>query len=405
VSPEGRAVVAWWRHDAAFAPTADVVQIRRRATFTAPFVGPVTLSRRARNFAPQPVASAAAGGAALVGWADQSPVDSPTPAVYLRVLPKSAPAVPLTTLTEGPDARLTSLRVGLGPTGAAVAVWVRDPFPASTSGPTDAVVRIAVRLAVAGVWSSAGDLSAPGARDPALALAPDGSALVAWVRAGVVEVSRIGPDGVVAGAPVALSAGSPSRLPAVAVNAAGDAVVTWYQNDALVVSERTGGGAFGAPRSLSAGGGFPDVTNLGAPSLGLAADGRTVVAWRQRFAGLFRVVVDIRPAGLDWIPPIIVSPVAARNAGRPSLSVDAAGHAVVAWSQPAGISLSTIRARALARAASAFGALEAVSTAKGRGTAPSVALDVKGRSVLAWREDPVGGPGRFFRAAVRFSPG
>jgi len=70
-----------------------------------------------------------------------------------------------------------------------------------------------------------------------------------------------------------------------------------------------------------------------------------------------------------------------------------------------GTSLSAIRARALPKSGTTFGALESVSTKAGRGTAPSVGLDAKGRSVLAWREDPIGGSGRFFRAAVRFSPG
>ncbi len=394
VSPEGRAIVAWWQRDAALAPTRDVVQIRRRASFTAPFIGPVTLSRRASNFEARTDAAAAGGGLALVAWTEDAR------SVALRVLPRTGPAPPATVLAEGDVVAIDPLEVGIGATGAAVAAWTRVSVPA---GP---VIRLAVRSAATGAWSGAGDLSGPGARHPAVAVAPDGSALVAWDRGGRIELSAIGADGVVTGAPTTLSvAGSDARLPAVAVNAAGDAVVAWYQDGAVTVSERAAGGAFGAPRAVSAPGGFPEIANLGAPSVGLAADGRAVAAWRQRLAGHFRVAAAIRPAGLGWDPPALLSPAASRNAGRPALAVDAAGHAVVAWSQPAGVSQSSIRARTLARIPSAFGALEAVSTAKGRGTAPSAGLDAKGRAVLAWREDPVGGPGRFFRAAVRFSPG
>jgi hypothetical protein len=137
----------------------------------------------------------------------------------------------------------------------------------------------------------------------------------------------------------------------------------------------------------------------------VAADGRAVAAWRRLTDGRFRVEAVVRPAGGAWGVTELLSPPSPRSAGRPSLGADAAGHAIVAWSQPVGGSRSAIRARVLTREATGFGALESVSTASGRGTAPSVALDGTGRAVLAWREDPARGGGRFFRAAIRFPPG
>ena len=398
VSPEGLAVVAWWRRDAAPAPGRDVVQVRLRATRNAPFVGPTTLSRLADDIAARPGAAAAAGRIGLVGWTER------THAVALRVLPRTGSAVPVARLAEGAAVRLTDLDLGVAPSGAAVAVWARDPFPVNGGSGGDRTVRIAVR-APGGAWSAAGDLSPAGGAHPQVAVAPDGSGVVAWERDGALEVSLVTPQGAVTPPAVLSAPGTAARLPGVAVNAAGDAVVAWYQDDEVLTAERTAGGAFGAPRAVSPAGGLPDATNLGAPSVGLAADGRTVAAWRRRAGGHLRIEAAIRPAGRGWDPPVLLSPTASRNAGRPSLGMDAAGHAVVAWSQPSGISLSAIRARTLARTAPAFGALEAVSAPRGRGTAPSVALDGGGRSVLAWREDPLGGRGRLFRAAVRLSPG
>jgi hypothetical protein len=397
VAPNGRAIIAWWRRDATLAPARDVVQISRRARFAAPFLGPVTLSAQADNFAAQPDAAAVSGGPALVGWTQA------TNAVALKVLPPTGAAVPLTTLTEGAQVDLVGVDVGLAPAGGAVAVWTRDPLPAGPAG-GDATVRVSTRSPLTGAWSAPADLSAPGGGHPAVAVAPDGSSVVAWERAGAIEAAvrtATGPFG----APITLSTpDAGARLPAVAVDSGGDAVVAWLQ-DAVMVAERTASGPFGAPRAISATGGMPDVPNLGAPVLAMSTGGRAIAAWRRQDGGHLRVEAAVRPAGLDWRAPAALSPAATRNAGRPALGIGARGHAVVAWSQPVGTSLSAIRARPLTRAGTRFGALESVSAKSGRGTAPSVGLDSRGRSVLAWREDPAGGPGRFFRAVVRLSPG
>lgn len=397
VAPDGRSVIAWWRRDAALAPTRDVVQMRTRASFTAAFIGPVTLSRRAINFLPQPD-TAATGGLALVGWTE------PTRAVALRVLPGSGPAVPLTTLDEGRQYDLDDLDVGIAPSGAAVAVWTRDPLPHDLTGALR-TVRISVRSRQTGAWSAPADISDPGADHPAVAVAPDGSSIVVWERGGAIEASTGDPAGAFTGPLILSAAGARARFPAVAVNAAGDAVVAWPQ-DAVMVAERRAGGPFTAPRAISAAGGLPAVSNLDPPDVAVADGGRAIATWRRSIGGHFRTEAAVRPAAdVNWGTAAILSPAARRNVGRPSLGSDAAGHAVVAWSQPLGRSLSAIRARALPKSGTTFGALESVSAAAGRGTAPSVGLDAKGRAVLAWRESPVGRSGHFFRAAIRFSPG
>ena len=214
VSPEGRAVIAWWRRDAALAPARDVVQMRRRATFTAPFIGPVTLSRRAANAGALTDAAAAGGGLALAGWTEGGR------SVALRVLPRTGPPPAATVIAEGGLVAIDPLDLGIAATGAAVAAWTR----VTSAG--DSTVRLAVRSAATGSWSGAGDLSGPGGRHAAVALAPGGPAVVAWDRAGRVEVSSIGADGVVAGAPATLTAAAAgARPPAAAADAAGAAVV------------------------------------------------------------------------------------------------------------------------------------------------------------------------------------
>ena len=288
----------------------------------------------------------------------------------------------------------------MAPTGAAVAVWTRDPFPVAIEG-GDQRVRVAMRSGATGDWSAPADLSAPGASRPAVAMASDGSALVVWERGGTIESAEIGPGGGL-GAPAAVpGAGAGARRPAVALNGAGDAVVAWYEAGVLAAG-RPHGGAFGPPQALSAAGGLPTLQNLKAPALALAGGGRAVAAWRRATAGHFRVEASVGSVAGPWRPPAVLSPASNRNAGQPTLTLNGAGAAIVGWSQPLGTSLSAIRARILATPGAApFGPVEAISTAAGRGTAPSVGIDSAGRAVVAWREDPVGGSGRFFRGAIR----
>jgi hypothetical protein len=351
----------------------------------------VAASRRRSNPGVQPDAAAAAGGLRIVGWTEEGR------AVGLRVLPGGGGALSTRTLREGRSAAIADVRVGIAPSGRAVAVWTRGlPGAART-------VRIATRSATGGGWSPAADLSAPGAGHPSLAVSAGGAAIVVWERAGAIEAAAA--DTGQLGAPAVISPpGSPALRPAVAMDDSGAAVVVWYQ-DGVVATERPAGGSFGPPAMISGVGGFPAVADLRAPAVALAAGGRAIASWRRQIDGRFRVEAVVRHAGAQWGVTEILSPASPRSAGRPSLGADAAGHAIVAWSQPVGASRSAIQARVLALAAAGFGSLESVSAPSGRGTAPSVRLDGAGRAVLAWREDPVRGRGRFIRAAVRFSPG
>ena len=385
VSPAGLAVVAWWRRDASLAPQRDVVQMRTRANPSAAFLGPRTLSARTRNLSPQPVAAASAGRRTLVGWTDESA------AVGLS-LPRGASSPAVTLLHEGAGADLQDLRVAIAPTGAAVAVWVReDPVPA---------VRISLRSPNTGAWSTAADVGPAGAARPAVAMAADGSGLVVWERPGGIDLAAIAADGAV-GAPAPVpGAGATARRPALAMNAAGDATLAWWEGG-LVGAARPAGAAFGAPVAISETGGVPGPSALRAPELTLSPTGRAVAAWRRAVGGRMRVEAAVGALGAAWSTPVVVSPTSSRSAGRPSLAANARGAAVVVWSQPVGTSLSAVRARILGTATAAFGPVEALSTSAGRGTAPSAGIDAAGRAVVAWRQDPVGGAGRSFRGAIR----
>lgn len=392
MAPAGRAVIAWWRRDAALAPRRDLVEIVTRAALAAPLVGPVAVSRRRSNAGVQPDADAAAGGLRVVGWTEEGR------AVGLRPLPGGGGAVSTRTLREGRSAGVRRPARGhraLGPRGGRL-----DPRAARRGRAHRARGDPLARDG----WLVGGERPV-GARagHPSLAVAADGAAIAVWERAGTIEAATAETGDL--GAPAVISPpGSPALRPAAAMDDSGDAIVVWYQ-DGVVAAERPAGGSFGVPALISRVGGFPAVAGLRSPVVSLAGDGRAVASWRRQIDGRFRVEAVVRHAGAQWGVTEILSPGSPRSAGRPSLGADAAGHAIVAWSQPVGGSRSAIRARVLALQATGFGSLESVSTSSGRGTAPSVGLDRAGRAVLAWREDPVGGPGRSLRATIRFSPG
>ncbi|HMO00547.1 MAG TPA: hypothetical protein PKD59_14130 [Miltoncostaeaceae bacterium] len=181
------------------------------------------------------------------------------------------------------------------------------------------------------------------------------------------------------------------------MNAAGTAVVAWWESGVMAV-RRAPGGALAAPVPLSQPGGAGP--SPAPPVLAVSASGRVVAAWRRVADGRARVEGAAGAPDGTWSRAIL-SPAAARSAGRPALAGNADGAAIVAWSQPAGRSLATIRARVFLSGLRTFGDVETLSGPRGRGTAPAVGIDAAGRAVAAWRSDPLGGPGRSFRGAIR----
>ncbi len=391
VAPEGRAVVTWWRR--AGGSRDGAVQMSLRAAPGAPFIGPQDLSGGLPASVPT-AAAAAAGAHVAAGWGDRRQV-------RVRVLRTAGVAGTTAVIREG-AALLADVTVGTDGSGGVVAVWTRDPLPA---GPAGGDVRVRMAVMVPGVgWSPAEDISGEGATRPALALAPDGNALIAWNRAGGIEVARRAPGAALAFPPALISTPDAgfARVPAVALGPDGEGLVAWYQNGVMAADIPAGRGNVPAV-SLSAPAGLP--TGLRPtdppPRIALGAGGRAVVAWARAYAGTRRVEAAVRPAGGAWLPAAVLS---GGGAGAPALGSDGAGGAVVAWTQETGAARSALRARALARSVTAFAQPELVVPASRRTSRPSMGLDAAGRAVLAWREEPVRGR-PVVRAAVRLPAG
>jgi len=117
------------------------------------------------------------------------------------------------------------------------------------------------------------------ATNPAIAMGPDGSAVLAWITGipqGRIAVASIAPDGTV-GEPQLVSAG-PGGRPEAAIGADGTAIVTWAAQDGggvEAVVRRPGEARFGAPTTFAPG---ASVTGW---STGVTGGGDAVVAWKD----------------------------------------------------------------------------------------------------------------------------
>jgi hypothetical protein len=264
--------------------------------------------------------------------------------------------------------------------------------PVAAAGVVAALV-LAASAGGSPTWSSPIRLSpADRAIGPELALAENGRAVVVWDR-------EVGPDcatapaslscvhivdavarepGAAWGPPVELGRPGVGSLPRVAVNPAGDAVVSWIHDigadRVLQATYRHGpAGTWPEPNDLSA-----VAERIREHHVALDGGGDAVAAWAELGGGgFFRVEVEVRSAASGvWGAPIRLSTAGSAVLAGPSLAVDEAGRALVAWDED-----GTIR---VARGSAASGSWEQPVTISTPGTAPSAALDADGAAIVVW---------------------
>jgi hypothetical protein len=235
--------------------------------------------------------------------------------------------VPVKLSAEGQNAELPA--VAIDPSGAAVVAWARRV------GVTEAIVQAKSR-APGGIWTLASNLSKPGgsAGEPSVAIDPAGDAVVSWQRRnGSYEVAqavrRTGEAGAWS-APVDLSGAEESTYGTVAaLDDAGDATVAWealYGNTHVVaVAEAAAGtGAWSAPATISGTAAFE-------PALAVDPQGDAVAAWTERASGTETLQAARRAAGESgWSAPVDLTPADTENKSA-SVAVDPGGDAVIAW--------------------------------------------------------------------------
>ena len=279
--------------------------------------------------------------------------------------------------------------VAVGPAGDAFVVWDREVGGICPSQPANPecvhVVEAASRLPGSATWARALELVRPGIDSrPQAAIGPDGSSIV-------VLVHDIGEDRVLEASfrrsrlgawpePLDLSevthrvGGHPA-----AFDAWGNVTVAWAETDGngrTVVRAKqrdAASGVWGGPLALSR----PDGDAPGGPSLAVNAAGDAVVAWTLAGPDGRVVQATLRrgPAG-PWSALVDLSAPGAEL--DLSVAIDAAGDASVVWTR------GSVEGAFRPAGGSWVGPAALSSPLPGRGH-PDVGLDAAGNAVAVWR--------------------
>ncbi|MDQ3725108.1 MAG: hypothetical protein M3335_04330, partial [Actinomycetota bacterium] len=228
--------------------------------------------------------------------------------------------------------------------------------------------------------------------DPSVAVAPDGTATVAWVRIGpvgsAVLVRRIGPDGELEGGVTELvSHSEDSHLnPDVAVAPDGTATVVWtatFGGETFIQSSRIApDGTAGKRVDLAAGGSY-------SPDVEVAPDGTATVVWHQFGDDSSTAAArQIKPDGS--LDDALQLSSGACNSQDPALAVTPSGAAVVVWEciYPHGVGVDPdeiLEERRIAPNGVPDKGVNTISAEEDAG-APVVAAGPDGTVTIVWRQ-------------------
>lgn len=217
---------------------------------------------------------------------------------------------------------------------------------------------------------------------PQLAVADDGDAVLAWFEADSRLYGRTLSAAGALGPIVPISdAGQPAYPGDVAVDPAGNAVFTWYRSDGtdLRVEARTlsAAGVLGAVQSISDAG-----QNALAPDVAVDAAGNAVMTW-HRFDGSNDRIQARTLSATGILGSVRTLSDAGQSAFESLVELDASGNAVVIWYRSDGSNL-----RIQARTMSSVGTLGLVKTLSSAGqdaTMPHLAVADDGDAVITWQ--------------------
>lgn len=303
-----------------------------------------------------------------------------------RVDPEGTPESSTKNLSKtGKDA--ADPRVAVAPDGTATVVWKRfDGFH-------DRVEERRITPAGERLPAESTNLLSADKQDavePEVASASDGTSTVVWSRFdgsdSIVQEQRIDPQGAPEGGVAEVDnlseVGEGAKQPEVAVAPDGEATVVWTRFDGshwLIQEQRLDpdGAPDGAVANLSAGG-----RDAAEPQLAIDAEGRATVAW-ERYDGS-NFVVQARQIDAAGAPTAVQNLSATgRDAAEPQLAIDPEGTATVVWSRFDGANF-VIQRRDVA-ADGGLSTTEGVSAPGRRASAPAVAWGSDGTLAMVWR--------------------
>ncbi len=234
-------------------------------------------------------------------------------------------------------------------------------------------------------WTTPSFVSGAGqaAADPEVAVDADGNAVLTWLRFDGenfrVEARTRSAAGALGPVQILSRAGESASTPQVAINADGDAAFTWQRSDGtdLRIQGRTrsAAGALGAVQTLS-----PQDVDGYFPAVAVDNEGDAVFTWQRDDGFEYRIQARALSAAGALSGLQTISGNQSYNA---QVAVDANDNAIFIWEH---YDFSDFRIQIRTRsAAGALGAIQPVSAAGQSADTPQVALDATGDAVFAWR--------------------
>ncbi|HEX8103361.1 MAG TPA: hypothetical protein VF533_12165 [Solirubrobacteraceae bacterium] len=282
---------------------------------------------------------------------------------------------------SAPGYDANNLSLAVEPDGDAVVAWERYVG--------DYQVIEARRRAADGTLGPVHTLSYGAARSeyPDVAVAPDGTATVVWLRhAGgdkqYIQARTIAANGSLSATQTLTPTGLEAYTPSVSMDGAGRAVFGWTRTTsggALIAETRarSAGGVLSAPQRLSATGSIAfELVSAG------DATGRRVFAWLKRVGSVDSLAGRIRRADGTLSAEF---PLGADDGINPAVAIDPNGNATFAWHTDEDVSVVHSRRRSVA---GTLGTIRTLSNPAQNAAAPHVAVDPAGKATIAWYLPP-----------------
>jgi hypothetical protein len=319
------------------------------------------------------------GGATLFAWRrTTSALDR------LGVGRRDNSGAAFTTITEAPiGAGMNGVALAANDAGDQVAVWAQSP---GAGAPAQV---FASRRSGAGSWSAPLTLqtnAAVAGSEPAVAVDANGRAMVAW-REGATNAqlwSRVIDASGALGTPQRVDANqlNDARNPRLAVLGSNLFMLTWEQGQAgatgydLRATRWTGAGWLGAPATVDT----SVSTVLESRVVSGALQGATAV-WRQDG---FVYAARFSAANGNWAAPVQLNAALAGTGQDVRIGSDAAGNAIVVWTQRPASGVTDLYYAALNVGSGTFSAPAALESNGGGVGVPALAVASGGTAVVAW---------------------
>jgi hypothetical protein len=260
-------------------------------------------------------------------------------------------------------------------------------------------LRIRVRTRSAGgVLGSTQTLSASGAsaRDPDIAVDPNGNAVVVWQRSDGTHYriqSRVrSATGTLSPIQTLSDAGQHAAYPEVGIDQGGNAVVVWQRSGVIETRARSAGGVLSAIQTLS------DAAQAAQePHVAVNPSGAAIFVWMRYgggtgcggFPGCLFIQARARSTA-GTLSAVQTLSQSGQHSDTPRVGMDPNGNAVFVWrrtDETTDCLNNSGCLRIQTRARSEAGVLSAVQTLSGPGyhtVSPSVGVDANGNAVSVW---------------------